>query len=98
MQYLYVACCILLYPEEQYGKEIKIVLNLQIQPSSVMGKRQLEAVTVYVTADVKQKLEQWAASEERSVSWMGAKILTDAIAAKQQGKGHENRRTEEKGL
>ncbi|HEY9658129.1 MAG TPA: hypothetical protein V6C65_06730 [Allocoleopsis sp.] len=78
--------------------DTKIMVNLQMNPGSVMGKRQLEAVTVYVSAEVKQKLEEWANEEERSVSWIGAKVITDAIAAKQQGKRHENHRAEETSL
>lgn len=61
-----------------------------------MGRRQLESVTVYVTAEVKQQLEQWAQEEERSVSWIGAKLITDAIAQKQQGKTNATRRTKGK--
>lgn len=72
------------------------MVNLQIEPNQLMGRRQLEAVAVYVTAEVKQQLEQWAEEEERSVSWIVAKLINDAIAQKQQGKKNETRRAKGK--
>lgn len=48
-----------------------------------MGKRQLEAISAYVSPEVKQALEQWAKDEERSVSWIVAKVVTDAIEQRQ---------------
>jgi predicted DNA-binding protein len=47
-----------------------IVLN-----KPVGGKRKLEAITVYITKEVKESLEAKAAKEERSVSWIVAKLI-----------------------
>ncbi|HEY9664702.1 MAG TPA: hypothetical protein V6C65_40200 [Allocoleopsis sp.] len=74
------------------------MVNLQIEPSQAMGRRQLEAVAVYVTAEVKQQLEEWAEDEERSVSWIVGKLINDAIAQKKQGKTNATRRTKGKDI
>jgi len=47
-----------------------IVLN-----KPVGGKRKLEAITVYISKEVKESLEARAAKEERSVSWIVAKLI-----------------------
>jgi len=43
------------------------------------GKTELDRVVAYVPAALKQELEHWAADEERSVSWLVAKLLDRAV-------------------
>jgi len=43
------------------------------------GKTDLERVVAYVPPEWKQELEQWAALEERSVSWVVAKLIDRAL-------------------
>ena len=59
----------------------------------VGGKRKLELIAVYVTKENKVALEEWAASEERSLSWIVAKLIDKALSARQQqqqGADHDN--------
>ena len=48
------------------------------------GKTDLERVVAYVPPEWKQELEQWAALEERSVSWVVAKLIDRALQERQQ--------------
>lgn len=45
----------------------------------VGGKRKRELIAVYVTKDKKVALEEWAAAEERSVSWIVGKLIDKAL-------------------
>lgn len=57
----------------------------------VGGKRKLELIAVYVTKEKKVALEEWAASEERSVSWIVAKLIDKALSdCQQQQEGADN--------
>lgn len=42
-----------------------------------------ESVQTYVPPEIKRKLEKWAEEEQRSISFLVAQILTDAIAARE---------------
>ncbi|OYE01309.1 hypothetical protein CDG79_30380 [Nostoc sp. 'Peltigera membranacea cyanobiont' 232] len=39
----------------------------------------MESVTTYVQPDIKRKLEEWAQEEERSISYLVAKLITEAV-------------------
>ncbi|BAZ11204.1 hypothetical protein NIES4071_30300 [Calothrix sp. NIES-4071] len=43
------------------------------------GKTDLERVVAYVTPELKRELEEWAKVEERSVSWLVAKLIDKAL-------------------
>lgn len=43
------------------------------------GKTDLERVVAYIPADWKRDLEGWAETEERSVSWLVAKLIDKAL-------------------
>ena len=43
------------------------------------GKTDLERVVAYVPPEWKKELEEWAETEERSVSWMVAKLVDKAL-------------------
>ena len=43
-----------------------------------------ESVQTYVSPEIKRKLEEWAAKEQRSISFLVAQIITDAIAVQEQ--------------
>jgi predicted transcriptional regulator len=47
------------------------------------GKRKLELIAVYVTKEKKEALEEWATSEERSVSWIVSKAIDKALEDRQ---------------
>jgi plasmid stability protein len=40
-----------------------------------------ESVQTYLPPEIKRKLEAWAAAEQRSISFLAAQILTEAIAS-----------------
>jgi predicted transcriptional regulator len=42
-----------------------------------------ESVQTYVSPEIKRKLEEWAAEEQRSISFLVAQILIDAIATRE---------------
>jgi hypothetical protein len=44
-----------------------------------MPSKKLESLQAYVQPEVKAKLTEWAAEEDRSISWLVAKILTEAV-------------------
>ncbi|MEG3842082.1 hypothetical protein [Microcoleus sp. herbarium14] len=48
------------------------------------GKRKLELIAVYLTKEKKMALEEWATSEERSVSWIVGKLVDRALQDRQQ--------------
>jgi predicted RNA-binding protein len=43
------------------------------------GKTDLDRVVAYVPSEWKKELEAWAEEEERSVSWMVAKLIDRAL-------------------
>lgn len=43
------------------------------------GKTDLERVVAYVPPELKRELEEWAKVEERSVSWLVAKLIDKAL-------------------
>jgi hypothetical protein len=43
------------------------------------GKTDLDRVTAYVPPEWKAELEEWAAAEERSVSWLVSKLISSAL-------------------
>lgn len=43
------------------------------------GKTDLDRVVAYVPSEWKKELEEWAEMEERSVSWMVAKLIDRAL-------------------
>lgn len=43
------------------------------------GKTDLDRVVTYVPAELKRELEEWAAADERSVSWLVAKMIDKAL-------------------
>jgi predicted RNA-binding protein len=48
------------------------------------GKTDLERVVAYVPPEWKRELEQWAEVEERSVSWLVAKLVDKALQERRQ--------------
>ena len=43
------------------------------------GKTDLDRVVSYVPSEWKKELEDWAEAEERSVSWLVAKLIDKAL-------------------
>lgn len=43
------------------------------------GKTDLERVVAYVPPELKQELEEWAQTDERSVSWLVAKLIDKSL-------------------
>lgn len=54
--------------------------------SNVGGRRKADMVSVYLSPELKAELERWATDEERSVSWIMAKLADKAITLKKEGK------------
>lgn len=48
------------------------------------GKTELAGVTTYIPPELKKELESWAQEEERSVSWILAKLIANAIQERKQ--------------
>ncbi|GAA6619827.1 ribbon-helix-helix domain-containing protein [Scytonema sp. NUACC26] len=48
------------------------------------GKTDLERVVAYVPPEWKKELEEWAEVEERSVSWLVAKLVDKALQERRQ--------------
>lgn len=43
------------------------------------GKTDLDRVVAYIPSDRKRELEEWAQADERSVSWLVAKLIDQAL-------------------
>ncbi|UBF29376.1 CopG family transcriptional regulator [Kovacikia minuta CCNUW1] len=43
------------------------------------GKTDLDRVVAYVPPELKRELEEWAQAEERSLSWLVAKLVDKAL-------------------
>ncbi|WP_088894341.1 ribbon-helix-helix domain-containing protein [Leptolyngbya ohadii] len=43
------------------------------------GKTDLERVVAYIPPEWKKELEEWAESDERSVSWLVSKLIDRAL-------------------
>jgi predicted RNA-binding protein len=48
------------------------------------GKTDLDRVVAYVPPEWKKELEAWAEGEERSVSWLVAKLIDKALQERRQ--------------
>ncbi len=48
------------------------------------GKTELDRVVAYVPAERKKELEAWAEAEERSMSWLVAKLIDKALQERRQ--------------
>ncbi len=42
-----------------------------------------ESVQTYVSPEIKKKLEEWAKEEQRSISFLVAKLITDAVETRE---------------
>jgi predicted transcriptional regulator len=52
-----------------------------------------ESVQTYVSPEIKRKLEEWAAEEQRSISFLVAQILIGAIATREAKSSSKDRIT-----
>ena len=43
------------------------------------GKTHLDRVVAYIPSEWKKELEEWAAADERSVSWLVSKLIDRAL-------------------
>ena len=48
------------------------------------GKTDLDRVVAYIPAEWKKELEAWAETDERSVSWLVAKLIDRALQERRQ--------------
>jgi molybdopterin-guanine dinucleotide biosynthesis protein A len=62
-----------------------MISSVALEPN-VGGRRKADMVSVYLSPELKTELEQWAIEEERSVSWLMAKLADKAIKLKKEGK------------
>ncbi|MFB2837616.1 ribbon-helix-helix domain-containing protein [Floridanema evergladense] len=60
-----------------------------LENSAVGGKRKLEIVATYISKKQKQALEEWAKEEERSVSYILAKLVDKALEKRAAKKNQE---------
>ena len=54
------------------------------------GKTDLDRVVAYVPSEWKKELEDWAETEERSVSWLVAKLIDKALQERRQRQNPPN--------
>lgn len=57
--------------------------------SPMGGKTDLERVVAYVPPEWKKELESWAEADERSVSWLVAKLIEKALQERQKAQSTE---------
>ena len=53
------------------------------------GKTDLDRVVSYVPSEWKKELEDWAEAEERSVSWLVAKLIDKALQERREAQRTE---------
>lgn len=64
---------------------MKDTISMELKEKELVGgKRKRELIAVYIPKEKKVALEAWAASEERSVSWIVAKLIDRALCSRQQ--------------
>jgi len=71
------------------------LLSLLPDDEDLGGKRKLEAVSVYLTPELKQVLEEWAAEESRSLSRHIVHLLAQAVKEKGQSMNEPIERLQE---
>jgi hypothetical protein len=54
------------------------------------GKTDLDRVVAYVPSERKRELEEWAEAEERSVSWLVAKLIDKALQERRKQQSPSN--------
>ena len=67
-------------------------MDQQIVELDDMG---MESVTTYIPAEIKRKLEEWAKLEERSISYLVAKLITEAVAERDEQKPPSHKKGKE---
>ena len=50
------------------------------------GKTNLDRVVAYIPSDWKKELEEWGEADERSVSWLVAKLIDKALQERREQK------------
>ncbi|AFY57478.1 hypothetical protein Riv7116_5080 [Rivularia sp. PCC 7116] len=50
------------------------------------GKTNLDRVVAYIPPEWKKELEEWAEEDERSVSWLVAKLIDKALQERREQK------------
>ena len=63
----------------------------ELLDDDLVGRRKLEAVSTYMTPELKAILEQWAEEESRSLSRHVLHLLTQAAKEYQQAKDKEGK-------
>lgn len=51
------------------------------------GKTDLDRVVAYIPSELKKELEEWAQTDERSVSWVVAKLIDKALDERRRQQG-----------
>lgn len=65
--------------------KVKDTMSIELKEKDIVGgKRKRELIAVYIPKEKKVALEAWATSEERSVSWIVAKLIDQALCSRQQ--------------
>lgn len=54
-------------------------MDTELKQTTRMPPKNLESIQTYVKPEIKAKLAQWAAEEDRSISWLVSKLLTEAV-------------------
>ena len=62
------------------------MLKTQEQGIELGGKRKAEVISVYLSKELKEGLEKWASEEERTVSWIVAKLIQKALNEREESK------------
>ena len=52
----------------------------------ILMARDKSLISVYVPQEVKERLEEWAGEEDRSVSYIVGRLITDALDIREQQK------------
>lgn len=60
------------------------MLSGEKQVTDVGGKRKAEVISVYLSKELKEGLEQWAMEDERTVSWIVAKLVQKALEEREE--------------
>jgi molybdopterin-guanine dinucleotide biosynthesis protein A len=52
----------------------------------LMAAKDKSLISVYVPQEIKERLEEWAGEEDRSVSYIVGRLITDALDTREQQK------------
>lgn len=66
-----------------------MALVQETEINEVAHRRKTEAIAVYIRKEIKEELEQWAGEDDRSVSYLVARLIEKALEERRSNKSKQ---------